>query len=120
MARRAETAIKANRRPSAELPPDSARLIGLLLGDAREEAGLPQSVAAKALDGPQSRIAKLELGTRQLQFLEAVVLSDLYGIALERLDPRRNGTRGRDGRRHRVDLPRTASGRQPDVRDQHQ
>jgi transcriptional regulator with XRE-family HTH domain len=93
-------------RVGRDLPNDAQRLIGLLLGDAREEARLPQSAAAKALGVAQSRIAKLELGQRQLIFIEALTLCDLYGVALDRLDPRRNEPRSRDGRRQRVDLPR--------------
>jgi ribosome-binding protein aMBF1 (putative translation factor) len=88
------------------LPADATHLIGRLLGDAREDAGLPQSAAAAALGAPQSRVAKVELGRRQLLFHEAVILCDLYGIELEQLDPRLHQPRARAGRRQRMDLPR--------------
>lgn len=95
----------ASRRADA-LPDNAVSRVGQLLGDAREDAGLPQSAAGRALGVPQSRIAKLELGRRQLLFLEAVVLADLYGVELERLDPRTHQPRPRTGRRQRMDLPK--------------
>ncbi len=88
------------------LPADAAAVIGRLLGDAREDAGLSQTAAARALGVAQSRIAKLELGRRQLLFAEAVLLAALYGVSLERLDPRKNSPRPVAGRRRRIDLPR--------------
>jgi transcriptional regulator with XRE-family HTH domain len=81
--------------------------IGALLGDAREDAGLPQSAVAKALGVPQSRIAKLELGRRQLLFAEAALLADLYGVSTTHFDPRTNEPRPRARRRRRVDLPKS-------------
>jgi transcriptional regulator with XRE-family HTH domain len=85
------------------LPPDATERIGRLLGDAREAAGVSQATAARVLHAAQSRIAKIELGTRQVLLHEAVLLADLYGVSLERLDPRTNDPRPREGRRRRVD-----------------
>ena len=93
-------------RSVAALPEDAVVIVGQLLGDAREDAGLPQSAAARHLGVPQSRIAKIELGRRQLLFLEAVLLADLYGITLNRIDPRLRTPREHRGRRPRIDLPR--------------
>ena len=78
-----ETSSPAPHDAGMAMPSDATRIIGLLLGDAREDAGLPQSAAAKVLGVPQSRIAKLELGRRQLQFLEAVLLAGLYDRKFE-------------------------------------
>lgn len=96
----------ASKAQAELLPADAVELVGRLIGDAREDAGLPQSVAAKVLDVPQSRIAKIELGRRQLMFLEAVALAELYQVSLDRFDPRRHSPRPRDGRRPRIDLAR--------------
>ncbi len=93
-------------RPTADLPDNAPEIVGRLLGDAREDAGLPQSAAARFLGVPQSRIAKMELGRRQLLFLEAVLLARLYAVPIERLDPRLNTPRPRSARRARIDLPR--------------
>ncbi|HWH24208.1 MAG TPA: helix-turn-helix transcriptional regulator [Candidatus Limnocylindria bacterium] len=88
------------------MPGGAAARIGALLGDAREDAGLPQTAVARTLGVAQSRIAKLELGRRQLLFAEAVVLADLYGVDVSAFDPRTNESRQRSGRRQRVDIPR--------------
>lgn len=93
-------------RTGREMPDDAAAIVGRLLGDAREDAGLPQSAAARFLGVPQSRIAKIELGRRQLLFLEAVLLAHLYHIPITQLDPRLNTPRPRGGRRARIDLPK--------------
>lgn len=85
------------------LPDDVDLVIGRLLGDAREDAGLPQSAAARAIGAPQSRIGKLERGQRRLLFLEAVMLAELYDVPLDRFDPTRNAPREPTGRRRRVD-----------------
>lgn len=65
----------------------AARSVGRLLAAARIRAGLTQTETARALDVPQSRIAKLEVGLRQLLFTEAVRLSELYGIDMAELNP---------------------------------
>jgi transcriptional regulator with XRE-family HTH domain len=59
---------------------EAGLVLGARLAKAREKAGLSQAAAAKALGVPQSRIAKLERGKRQLQFLEALRLAALYGV----------------------------------------
>lgn len=64
-----------------------ARAIGRLLAAGRERAGMSQAEAARALGIPQSQIAKLELGTRQLQFIEGMRLATLYSMKPEELDP---------------------------------
>lgn len=100
--RRERTSARSDRSVAA-LPEDAVVIVGQLLGDAREDARLPQSAAARHLGVPQSRIAKIELGRRQLQFLEAVVLAHLYSIPLDRLDPRLSTPRPRGARRARID-----------------
>ena len=64
-----------------------ARGLGRRLALAREAAGLSQAQAAKALGVPQSRIAKVELGIRHLQFIEGLRLADLYSLKPNELDP---------------------------------
>jgi predicted XRE-type DNA-binding protein len=66
-----------------------ARAIGRRLAIGRERAGLSQAEAARALEIPQSQIAKLELGIRQLQFIEGLRLAALYSLNPEELDPSR-------------------------------
>ena len=82
------------------------RAVGTLLGDARQAAGLSQSEVAKRMGVAQSRIAKLELGTRRLLFVEAVDLADLYGVELARFDPR-TFTTPKAPRRTRADKGRS-------------
>lgn len=65
-----------------------AEILGILLGDAREAAGLSQPEVARRVGTSQSRIAQLELGRRRLLFTEALVLAELYQIELRELDPR--------------------------------
>lgn len=48
----------------------------------RREAGLSQAEAARRLGFAQSRIAKLETGTRRLLFSEAIAIVALYGTSL--------------------------------------
>ena len=81
------------------------RAIGTLLGDARAAAGLSQSEVAKRMGVAQSRIAKLELGTRRLLFIEAVELAEAYGVDLARFDPRTFST-PKPPRRTRADKGR--------------
>jgi ribosome-binding protein aMBF1 (putative translation factor) len=66
---------------------EGARDLGRRLAAAREQAGLSQAAAAKALGIPQSRVAKLELGMRQLGFLEGIRLAALYGVECRDVDP---------------------------------
>ena len=42
---------------------------------------MSQLDAARALGVPQSAIAKLELGLRQLRFTEGLRLATIYGVA---------------------------------------
>ena len=80
------------------------QIVGMLLGDAREAAGLSQPEVARRVGTSQTRIAQLELGRRRLLFTEALVLADLYDIELRELDPRgRTLPAGRRQRRSRVD-----------------
>ncbi|MBI3751772.1 MAG: helix-turn-helix domain-containing protein [Chloroflexi bacterium] len=62
-----------------------ARDIGRRLAAARQRAGLSQAAAARALGVPQSQIAKLELGLRQLLLFEAVQLMGLYAVEVRDL-----------------------------------
>lgn len=64
-----------------------AAVIGRRLAAAREQAGLSQAQVAAVLDVPQPLIAKLELGHRQLRFVEGLRLASLYGISPRDLDP---------------------------------
>jgi transcriptional regulator with XRE-family HTH domain len=65
----------------------AARSIGRRLAASRERAGLTQLDAARALGIPQSQVAKLEIGIRQLRFVEGLRLAALYGIKPADLDP---------------------------------
>lgn len=67
---------------------EEARAVGQLAAAAREAAGLSQYEVARRLGIPQSSIAKLELGQRQLRFVEALRLVALYGIRFSDLAPR--------------------------------
>lgn len=66
---------------------EEARAVGRLLAEAREAAGLSQLDAAKRLGVPQSSIAKLELGQRQLRFVEGLRLAQIYGVKPTALEP---------------------------------
>lgn len=63
------------------------RSLGERLAAAREQAGMTQLAAAKAIGLPQSAVAKLERGKRRLLFLEGLRLADLYGLECRDLDP---------------------------------
>lgn len=76
---RAETAVARH---------ELAGAIGARLLAARFHAGLAQSAAGRAVGLSQNAIARLEIGARQLAFTEAVDLARLYGVAIERFDPR--------------------------------
>jgi transcriptional regulator with XRE-family HTH domain len=82
---------------------EADRLIGRLVGDAREDAHLSQVDAAEALGVHQSLIAKIEAGQRRLYLAEAVRLADLYGCGLDAFNPEARAPRERTGiRRRRV------------------
>jgi transcriptional regulator with XRE-family HTH domain len=88
----------------------SDEVVGMLLGDAREAAGLSQPDVARRIGASQSRIAQLELGRRRLLFTEALVLAELYGIELRELDPRgKSMPPGPRRRRPRADRRRETS-----------
>lgn len=61
--------------------------VGARLAAARHGAGLSQAGAARELGFAQSRIAKLEIGTRRLLFSEAVALARLYRVGLDDFVP---------------------------------
>lgn len=66
---------------------EAGRILGQRLAAARAQAGLTQLSVAKALGVPQSAIAKLERGRRQLYFAEGLRLAELYGIDCRDLVP---------------------------------
>lgn len=91
----------------ARTQPDQDRVVGMLLGDARQAAGLSQPEAARRMGLSQSRLAQLELGNRRLLLTEAFEFAELYGITLDALDPRGRTMRaGSRTRRERVDRRR--------------
>lgn len=61
--------------------------VGQRLAAARTAAGMSQSEAARQLGFAQSRIAKLEIGTRRLLFTEAVDLAKVYGVEITEFVP---------------------------------
>ena len=67
---------------------EEARGVGRQLATAREAAGLSQQEAARRLGVPQSSIAKVELGQRQLRFVEGIRLAQIYGVRPTELVPR--------------------------------
>ena len=66
---------------------EEARRLGRRLATVREKADLTQLGAARALGTPQSTIAKLESGRRQLRFLEALRLAEVYGVDCREFGP---------------------------------
>ncbi len=62
-------------------------LVGLRLAAARRAAGFSQTEAGLRLSVPQSRVAKLEIGDRRLQYLEAFTYAELYGVSIEAFQP---------------------------------
>lgn len=61
--------------------------VGRLLAEARKKSGLSQVEAARRMGFAQSRVAKLEIGTRRLLFSEAIGFALIYDIALSDLAP---------------------------------
>lgn len=57
--------------------------VGRRLAEARHGAGLSQAEVGRRLGIPQSRIAKLEIGTRRLLWSEGVELAELYDVQLQ-------------------------------------
>lgn len=84
-------------------------LIGRVLGDARERAGLTQRVAAAKLGISQSSLADIETGRRAVTIEEAFRLIELYGIPLGDLDVRSADPKQALVRRSRG-RPRTTAG----------
>lgn len=94
----ADVQIRRSRQPpgtySAEPMAKSIRptlrgaLIGRVLGDARERAGLTQRAAAAKLGISQSSLADIETGRRALTVEDAMRFAELYGIAFADLDVR--------------------------------
>lgn len=70
-----------------EIVSEHDRLVGRRLAAARAKVGLSQTEVARRMGFAQSRVAKLEIGTRRLLFSEAIGFADLYGIALSDLAP---------------------------------
>lgn len=50
------------------------------LREARRGAGLTQAEAARKLGRPQSFLSKCESGERRVEFVELLVLAELYGV----------------------------------------
>jgi transcriptional regulator with XRE-family HTH domain len=66
--------LRANRRKQ--------EILLSLLRDARERKGLRQADVAAALDCPQTRVSKYELGTRRLDLLELRDVCRVLGVTL--------------------------------------
>ncbi len=64
------------------------RQVGLRLAEARKRAGLSQVESARRMGFAQSRVGKLEIGTRRLLFSEAIGFAQLYEVTLSDLAPR--------------------------------
>ena len=70
--------------------------LGRRLAAIRSEVGLSQTEVARRLGFAQSRIAKLETGTRRLLFSDAIAITDLYGVGLSALLADTQPRRGTD------------------------
>ena len=94
---------------------DEDLAVGRCLAAARNEAGLSQVEVARRLGFAQSRIAKLEIGTRRLLFSEAIALAEMYGVSLSAFVPDRlSGTEdGKPVRPLRPKAARPNASRQP-------
>jgi transcriptional regulator with XRE-family HTH domain len=68
-------------RPSVQAQRgEEARAVGRRLAETREAAGMSQLEVARRLGVPQSSIAKLELGQRQLRFVDGLRLAAVYRV----------------------------------------
>jgi transcriptional regulator with XRE-family HTH domain len=56
--------------------------VGRRLAEARGKAGLSQTEVARRMGFAQSRVAKIEIGTRRLLFSEAIAFAQLYKVPL--------------------------------------
>ena len=59
---------------------DNYRRFLARLRKARRGAGLTQAEAARKLGRPQSFLSKCESGERRVDFVELLVLAELYGV----------------------------------------
>jgi Helix-turn-helix len=66
--------LRANRRKQ--------EILLSMLREAREQKGLRQSDVATALECPQTRVSKYELGTRRLDLLELRDVCQVLGVSL--------------------------------------
>ncbi|MDP2675311.1 MAG: helix-turn-helix transcriptional regulator [Dehalococcoidia bacterium] len=57
------------------------------LREARRQAGLTQAEAARRLGKPQSFLSKCESGERRVDFVELLVLAELYGVEISFFRP---------------------------------
>jgi transcriptional regulator with XRE-family HTH domain len=80
---------------SGEAVSEHDQQVGRRLAAARAKLGLSQTEVGRRMGFAQSRVAKLETGTRRLLFSEAIGFADLYGISLSDLVPRDGGGLGR-------------------------
>jgi DNA-binding XRE family transcriptional regulator len=86
-ARAYDLGVPRTRSDRAAIRAAEARALGRRVAEARVQAGKSQAEAARALSVPQSQIAKVELGLRQLRFTEGLRLARLYAVAPSDLDP---------------------------------
>jgi len=64
-----------------------AEALGERLQAARLRAGQSQAAAAKHIGVSQNAMARLEQGSRQLSFLEAIGLARTYGVDVREFEP---------------------------------
>jgi len=57
------------------------------LREARLQAGITQAEAARRLGKPQSFLSKCESGERRVDFVELLVLAELYGVEISFFRP---------------------------------
>jgi len=62
--------------------------IGRRVADARISRGVSQRVLGQEIGLPQQAIARVELGQRQITFVEALEIMRVLGLQPEDLDPR--------------------------------
>jgi DNA-binding XRE family transcriptional regulator len=85
---RYDRAMPRTNREVLEAREAIAKVLGRRLASVRQNASLSQLDVARSLGVSQSQIAKLELGSRQLTFIEGLRLAELFDLAPEALDPR--------------------------------
>ena len=57
------------------------------LREARRKAGLTQAEASRRLGKAQSFLSKCESGERRIDFVELLILADLYGVDIDFFRP---------------------------------